>query len=191
MQFDTSLLTVLALLALPLLGLNLVAWGWQRRQQDPQFPLEDPFAMSAQAVPHASLAEMRLRVTPVLRVALTVLTLALAMVLPGLLGQVSALAWPGMLLLAILIWNTLAVWLWELRFDTLGLSAPARILWRRSYLWRQLVRVTDDNPFAWHFHFADGALLRVPKQTAGREQLMQLARHWLDLGQRDGAGIGS
>lgn len=181
MQFDNPLLTALAFLGLPLLGLHVLSWWWQRRQQDPQFPADD-LLRGGTALPPASLVVTRLRVTPVLRVVLTTLTVALAMVLPG---QAAALAWPGSLLLAVLAWNTLAVWMWELRFDTLGLSAPSQILWRRSYLWRQLVRVTDDNPFAWHFHFADGAILRVPKQTAGREALMQTARHWLDLGQAD------
>ncbi len=188
MQFDNPLLTALVYFGLPLLGLNLVAWWWQRRPQDLGFRAADPAPPGGPALPHASLAVTRLRVTPVLRVVVTTLTAALAVVLPGLMGQVSALAWPGTLLLMVLVWNTLALWLWELRFDTLGLSAPSQILWRRSYLWRQLVRVTDDNPFAWHFHFVDGAILRVPKQTVGRVQLMQMARHWLALGQAEQPG---
>lgn len=192
MQFDNPLLTALVFLGLPVLGLNMVAWWWQRRQQDPQFPAEELMAlrMPGLALQRPSLAESRLHSTPVLRVVLTVLTFALAMTLIGLTGRVSAVVWPGTLLLGVLVWNTVSVWLWELRFDSLGVSAPSQILWRRSYLWRQLLRVTDDNPFAWHFHFADGAILRIPKQITGRDELMQTARRWLEIGNRDGVGVG-
>lgn len=174
MQIDNPLLTALLLIGLPLLALNVAAWGWQRRQ-DRAVTVDGGAAMPG------SLRETRIHVAPALRAGVSALTAGLAMTLIGLADGAAALLWPGVLLLAVLIWTAVGFWLWELRFDTVGLSAPSQILWRRSYMWRQLERVSDDNPFTWHFHFVDGAKLRIPKHVAGHEDLMRMARHWLAL----------
>lgn len=180
MQIDNPLLMALLLIGLPMLALNVAAFWWQRWRQDALELAADPGTRHG-------LSETRLRVAPAPRAVVAALAGALAITLFGLQGQISALVWPGTLLLAVLIWNTVSLWLWELRFDSVGLSAPSQILWRRSYLWRQLVRVSDDNPLTWHFHFADGALLRVPKYLAGGQELLRLARHWLDMESREAA----
>jgi len=60
-----------------------------------------------------------------------------------------------------------------------GLSAPVLIFGRRARLWRALVSVTDDSPFALSLRFADGAVISVPKCVVGQAALLHMADHWL------------
>lgn len=196
MGFDDPLILTILALAMPVLALNVVNRWAVRNRWDTRLglrflaqgdglvvnPAADP---DRGATPGRSLSETRLRAPAGMRAALVVATGGLAVLLLRLhdadmlrLAQ-GAVPWPELLLLAGMAWHTLAMWTWELRFDAVGLSAPVLILGRRARLWRTLVAVTDDSPFAISLRFADGAVISVPKHVVGQAALLHMADHWL------------
>lgn len=173
MAFDDPL-TIALLLGVPALLVNLAVWmAGLRPETRGALP-----GLAMAGWPRRGLAETRLRTSGGLRAVLAVMLAGLTLALLRLNGGTMP-AWPELALLAVLGWNALALWLWELRFDPVGLSVPVLIFWRRARLWRQLVAVTDDNPFALHFHFADGAVIRVPKHVVGGGELLHMAEQWI------------
>lgn len=93
---------------------------------------------------------------------------------PGLTGKVLILA-----VLAGIAWNGVRMWLWELRYDSIGVSSPDWFLRRRARLWRELVAVGTDGPLVLQLHFADGLVMALPNQIEGRTGLLATARTWL------------
>jgi len=192
---EPRLMTVLVLAGL-LLALNLGVWWFSRGKMDPRLaprilPPGDGMlvqlaaTLGTGAAPRRTLSETRLRTSAGLRAVLVLTTAGMAGALvhlndAGLLRLAQgAVAWPELLLLAGLAFYTVSMWAWELRFDAVGLSAPVLIWGRRTRLWKSLVAVTDDGPFTLRFHFADGAVIGVPKHIVGREALLHMADHWL------------
>lgn len=82
-------------------------------------------------------------------------------------------------LIALLVWHGLQVWLWELRYDAIGVSAPGWLLRRESRLWRELCQVSTDGPLVLQLHFADGLVMRLPNHIHGRDHLLDAALNWL------------
>lgn len=174
MAFDDPLMIALLLLGVPALLVNLAVWLFGGLLPD---------GPDAAVMPsRRSLAETRLRTAPGLRAVVSVMWAGLTVAFLRLNGGAMP-GWPELALLAVLGWNALALWLWDVRFDAVGLSAPVLIFWRRARLWRQLVAVTDDNPFLLRFHFADGAVIRVPKHVVGGDELLHMADHWITADQ--------
>lgn len=192
---EDPLMVTTAGLAMGLLVFNLVVWAIARRKTDPRlvpqmFPPGDGMilqlaaSVGTTAQPRRTFAETRLRQSIGLRILWLTATLGLAAGLPtlhhaGLLRPSGSVPWPELALLAIAVWQSVAAWTWELRYDPVGLSAPVMIVGRRTRLWRNLVAVTDDSPFTLRFHFADGAVIDVPKHVVGRRELLHLADHWI------------
>lgn len=174
MAFDDPLMIALLLLGVPALLVNLAVWLFGDLRTDG--------AETAALPARRSLAETRLRTSTGLRAVVSIMWAGLTLAFLRLSGGALP-GWPELILIAVLGWNALALWLWDLRFDAVGLSAPVCIFWRRSRLWRQLVAVTDDNPFVMRFHFADGAVIRVPKHVVGGEELLHMADHWITVDQ--------
>ncbi len=172
MAFYDPLTIALLLLGGPALLVNLAALMLRPEGRDAAQGL----AMAGW--PRRGLAETRLRTSGGLRAVLAVMLAGLTLALVRLNGGALP-GWPELALLAVLGWNALALALWELRFDPVGLSVPVLIFRRRARLWRQLVAVTDDSPFALRFHFADGAVIRVPKHVVGGSELLHMAEQWI------------
>lgn len=82
-------------------------------------------------------------------------------------------------LVALLVWHGAQVWLWELRYDAIGVSAPGWLLRRESRLWRELCQVSTDGPLVLQLHFADGLVMRLPNNIHGRDHLLDAALYWL------------
>lgn len=197
MGFKDPLMMTVLVLAVSLLALNAGVWWFTRGRMDPRLALPAPPPTDGMlvrlaatpgtgAAPLRALSETRLRTSRGLRAALALGCVGFGAALMRLhdadmlrLAQ-GAVPWPELLLLALLVWHTVAMWTWELRFDAVGLSAPVLIWGRRARLWRALVAVTDDGPFTLRFHFADGAVIGVPKHVVGREALLHMADHWLN-----------
>jgi hypothetical protein len=196
MGFEDPLMMTVLVLAGLLLALNAGVWWFARGRMDPRLapralPPTDGMlvqlaaTLGTGAAPRRTLSETRLRASWGLRAVLMGASVGFGAVLMRLhdadmlrLAQ-GAVPWPELLLLGLLVWHTVAMWTWELRFDAVGLSAPVLICGRRARLWRALVAVTDDGPFTLRFHFADGAVIGVPKHVVGREALLHMADHWL------------
>lgn len=191
MGFDDPLILTFVALSLPVLALNVAGWWATRHRPGARLALtRGALALRAAGADAGvaqgrGLSETRLRTSAGLRAVLTGATLGLGGVLlllqdAGLLRLAQGtVPWPELLLLAGMAWHTLAMWLWELRFDAVGLSAPLLIFGRRTRLWRDLVEVTDDGPFTLRLHFTDGAVIGVPKQVVGCAALLHMADHWL------------
>lgn len=82
-------------------------------------------------------------------------------------------------LIALLVWHAAQAWLWELRYDAIGVSAPGWLLRRESRLWRELCQVSTDGPLVLQLHFADGLVMRLPNHLHGRDHLLDQALFWL------------
>lgn len=194
MVFDDPLSLTLVLLGAPLVAFNLLGWWADRSKAGLRVAQHLGMAAMGTAistVPRSAgpqppvLSERRLRAGPALKATALGLNLALGWAIvhfdaPGLRTPTSdSLPVVELGLLAIALWHMLAIWSWELRFDAVGLSAPVMIFGRRARMWRHLVAVTQDSPLALYFHFADGAVISVPKHVAGHRQLLHMAEHWL------------
>ncbi|WP_028029142.1 hypothetical protein [Gemmobacter nectariphilus] len=178
MTYDDPLMIALLLLGVPALLVNLSAWLLGRWIAPPlQWQGHGP-ATPAGAPPGHGTAETRLSASTGWRAVVAVMIAGLGLALVRLNGG-ELPSWPALAVLAVLGWNALALWLWQLRFDSVGVSVPVLIFWRRARLWRQLDSVADDNPLFVTLHFADGAVMRVPKHIAGGDKLLHMAAYWI------------
>jgi len=175
MAYDDPLMIALLLLGVPALVVNLSAWVLGKLVIP---PLDLQGHAMAGAPPGHGMAETRLEASTGWRAVVAVMIAGVALALVRLNGGAMP-SWPGLTLLAVLGWNALALWLWQLRFDLVGVSVPVLIFWRRARLWRQLDSVSDDNPLFLTLRFADGAVMRVPKHIAGGDKLLHMARYWI------------
>lgn len=175
MAFNDPLAIALLLLGAPAVMVNLAVWLFGGFEAADDMPSEGGPPPPRRR--HGA-AETRLRTAGGLRAVLAVMIAGVTLAMLRLNGN-GLPGWPELALLAVLGWNAAALWLWEVRFDSVGLSVPVLIFWRRARLWRQLVAVTDDNLFARCFHFADGTVIRVPKHVVGSHELRHMADHWI------------
>lgn len=179
-------------LAALLLALTLTAALMTRalrrlRHSAPRRPASQPLPLWAQPAPGVSPpppgtleTERRLRIAPSLRRLILILTLVLLLTLTQLaLHPPGLLFWTAMALLAILLWQSLLAQSWELRFDSVGLSVPQGFRRRRGHLWREVTAVERDDPLSLILHFTDGTALHIPNHIEGREDLLQIADHWI------------
>jgi hypothetical protein len=54
-------------------------------------------------------------------------------------------------------------------------------------MWREVSGVKRDDPLSLVLHFADGCSLVIPNHIEGREELLQIAEHWIAAAQGSAA----
>ncbi|RRH76669.1 hypothetical protein [Falsigemmobacter faecalis] len=192
-------MTVMPAVSLSLLVLALLAFGLLRRRRLHLRPAPAPLwsVPPGQAYglrPPGSLRQERvLRTSAGMRRLIVLLSLSLLLSLSALQDlQQSLLFWTAAVLLAVVIWQSLAAQTWELRFDQLGLSWPAGPAGRREgRMWRELSGLSRDDPLSLVLHFADGSALVIPKHIEGRGELLQIAEHWIAAAQGSASDAGT
>lgn len=175
------------LLALTLTAALLTRALRRLRQSAPQGPRPLPLPLWARRStgisppPPGSLqTERRLQIAPSLRQLILILTLILLLTLTQLaLRPPGLLFWTAMALLAVLLWQSLLAQSWDLRFDSVGLSVPQGFRRRRGHMWREITSVERDDPLSLILHFTDGTALHIPNHIEGRDELLQIADHWI------------
>lgn len=185
------------LLILSLMGVSLLSWGMLRTRRlhlrPSPLPLWSAQGSSSLRPPGPLREERSLRTSAGLRRLIVLLSLVLLLCLRALEGQgESLLFWTAAALLLVVIRQSLEAQTWELRFDQLGLSWSCGTSGRREgRMWRELTGMRRDDPLSLVLHFADGSALVIPNHIEGREELLQIAEHWIAAAQGSASDAGT
>jgi hypothetical protein len=134
------------------------------------------------ARPRQTFAEVRLRVSAGARLAVVLLTAAIAGTIVRMHGEqvfATGVPLPELAVLAFGMVQALYFLTWEARYTPDHLTAPRWFFGSRTYRWRSLSAIVAEDAWFLTFRFDDGRVARVPKFIVGRAGLLEVAQHWL------------
>jgi hypothetical protein len=120
-----------------------------------------------------TLGTTRLRATMGLQIAYWGVLAALIYIAHGMNAQVIGIE--GLLCLAVFV-TALHTSLYEITYDKVDVTLPRWWFGRTMHRWRDLVAVTDKDPWMVTLHFADGTRVKVHKYIVGHAEFMAVAR---------------
>jgi hypothetical protein len=184
MQFLRTLAVAAATGAVLYLLRHLLAWHLRRRLPARLVPqgreLDQPDANSRlvalighDAAVRETLGTVRLRATLGLRLVYWGVTVAMI----GTLASMRDLhAGIGGLLLAVLLYASVAVAIYEIRYDRDTITLPRWWLGTTTRTWRALEAVTERQGWFLDFHFRGGQVIEVHKYVVGHAALQEKVR---------------
>jgi hypothetical protein len=83
---------------------------------------------------------------------------------------------PETLIAALVLLNAVQIELYEIAYDKVEVTLPRWWFRRSLHRWRDLVAVTDKDPWMMTLHFADGRRVKVHKYIVGHAAFMAVAK---------------
>ena len=83
---------------------------------------------------------------------------------------------PETLIAALVLLSAIQIELYEITYDKVELTLPRWWLGRTAHRWRNLVAITDKDPWMMTLHFADGRYVKVYKYIVGHAEFMAVAK---------------